>query len=104
MLYKEVIETEITYPDLDEEEKQYLRDNPKSFRVIIDKKVTEEYVVQASTQEEAEYIAKDKAESYSKPDGSEVEEVSVISSELDRCTYQDDEIEYIQEYIQKEVL
>jgi hypothetical protein len=29
----------------------------------------------------------------------EVEDVIVDSSELDRCTYQDDEIEYIQEEV-----
>ena len=100
MSYKEVTETTVTYPDLDEQEKQYLRDNPKSFRVFIDKRITEEFVVQALTPDEAEYIAKDKAESYSKPDGSEVEDVFVISAELDRCTYQEDEIEFIE----KEVL
>ena len=30
MTYKEVTETTVTYPDLDEEEKQSLRDNPKT--------------------------------------------------------------------------
>jgi len=100
MSYKEVTETETTYPDLDEEEKQDLRDNPKSWRVFVDKRVTEEFVVDAYTPDEAEDIARNKSESYSKPDGSEVEEVSVSSSELDRCTYQDDEIEFIE----KEVL
>ena len=99
MSYKETIETTVTYPDLDEEEKQYLKENPKTFRVYIDKEVTEEFVVEAYTQEEAEDIAKNKAESYSKPDGSEVEDVSVSSSELDRCTYASDEIEYIEEEI-----
>ena len=99
MAYKEVTETTVTYPDLDEQEKQYLRDNPKTFRVYITKEVTEEFVVEAYTQEEAEDIAKNKAESYSKPDGSEVEDVSVSSSELDRCTYASDEIEYIEEEI-----
>ena len=99
MAYKEVTETTVTYPDLDEQDKQDLRDNPKSFRVFIVKEVTEEFVVQAYNQEEAEDIAKNKAESYSKPDGSEVEDVSVSSSELDRCTYASDEIEYIEEEI-----
>ena len=34
MKYKEVTETVTTYPDLDEEEKQSLRDNPQTWRVI----------------------------------------------------------------------
>ena len=100
MSYKEKIETTITYPELDEEEKQYLKENPRTWRVYIDKTVTEEFVVEAYTKDEAEDIARNKSESYSKPDGSEVEDVSVSSSELDRCTYQDDEIEFIE----KEVL
>ena len=40
MAYKEVIETTITYPELDEEEKQSLRDNPKTWRVSITKTIT----------------------------------------------------------------
>ena len=99
MSYKETIETTVTYPDLDEEEKQDLRDNPKTWRVYIDKTVTEEFVVEAYTKDEAEDIAKNKSESYSKPDGSEVEDVSVNNSELDRCTYQEDEIEYLEEEV-----
>jgi len=96
MSYKEKIETTITYPELDEEEKQYLKENPKTFRVYIDKEVTEEHVVEADTQEEAEAIAKNKAENFTKPEGWEVEDVTVSSSELDKCTYTDDEIEYIE--------
>ena len=99
MSYKEKIETTITYPELDEEEKQYLKENPRSWRVYIDKTVTEEFVVEAYTKDEAEEIARDKSESYSKPDGSEVEDVSVSSSELDRCTYQEDEIEFLEEEV-----
>jgi hypothetical protein len=99
MKYKEVTETVTTYPDLDEEEKQDLRDNPKTWRVYIDKTVTEEFVVDAYTQDEAEDIAKNKSESYSKPDGSEVEDVTVSSSELDRERYQEDEIEYLEEEV-----
>ena len=99
MAYKEVTETTVTYPDLDEQEKQYLRDNPKTFRVYITKEVTEEFVVEAYTQEEAEDIAKNKAESYSKPDGSEVEDITVDCTELDRQTYQDDEREYLEEEV-----
>ena len=99
MTYKETIETTVTYPDLDEEEKQDLRDNPKTWRVYIDKTVTEEFVVDAYTQDEAEDIARNKSESYSKPDGSEVEDVSVSSSELDRNTYDDDQVEYIEEEV-----
>ena len=99
MSYKEKIETTITYPELDEEEKQYLKENPRSWRVYIDKTVTEEFVVEAYTKDEAEDIARNKSESYSKPDGSEVEDVSVSSSELDRCTYQEDEIEFLEEEV-----
>ena len=99
MKYKEVTETVTTYPDLDEEEKQSLRDNPRTWRVYIDKTVTEEHVVEAYTKEEAEDIAKNKAESFTRPEGWEVEDVSVSSSELDRCTYADDEIEYIEEEV-----
>ena len=97
MSYKEKIETTITYPELDEEEKQYLKENPRSWRVYIDKTVTEEFVVEAYTKDEAEEIARDKSESYSKPDGSEVEDVSIRDSELDRCTYIEEEIEYLEE-------
>ena len=99
MSYKEKIETTITYPELDEEEKQYLKENPRTWRVYIDKTVTEEFVVEAYTKDEAEEIARNKSESYSKPDGSEVEDVSVNNSELDRCTYQEDEIEYLEEEV-----
>ena len=99
MPYKEVTETVTTYPDLDEEEKQDLRDNPRTWRVYIDKTVTEEFVVEAYTKDEAEDIARNKSESYSKPDGSEVEDVSVSSSELNRNTYDDDQIEYLEEEV-----
>ena len=99
MPYKEVTETETTYPDLDEEEKQYLKDNPRTWRVFIDKRVTEEFVVDAYTPDEAEDIARNKSESYSKPDGSELDDVTVDKSELDRCTYQEDEIEYLEEEV-----
>ena len=97
MSYKEEIETTVTYPDLDEQEKQYLRDNPRTWRVYIDKTVTEEFVVEAYTKDEAEDIARNKAESYSTPDGSEIEDISVSDSELDRCTYVEEEIEYLEE-------
>ena len=99
MSYKEKIETTITYPELEEEDKQYLRDNPRTWRVYIDKTVTEEFVVEAYTKDEAEEIAINKSSSYTKPDGSEVEDVSVHNSELDRCTYQEDEIEYLEEEV-----
>jgi len=99
MAYKEVIETTTTYPELDEEEKQYLKENPRTWRVYIDKTVTEEFVVEAYTKDEAEDIARNKSESYSKPDGSEIEDVSVSSSELNRNTYDDDQIEYLEEEV-----
>ena len=82
---------------LTKEEKQKLRDNPRTWRVYIDKTVTEEFIVDAYTQDEAEDIARNKSESYSKPDGSEVEDVSIRDSELDRCTYIEEEIEYLEE-------
>ena len=81
---------------LTKKEKQKLRDNPRTWRVYIDKTVTEEFVVEAYTKDEAEDIARNKSESYSKPDGSEVEDVSVSSSELNRYTYDDDQIEYLE--------
>ena len=84
---------------LTKEEKQKLKENPRTWRVYIDKTVTEEFVVEAYTKDEAEDIARNKSESYSKPDGSEVEDVSVNNSELDRCTYQEDEIEYLEEEV-----
>ena len=99
MPYKEVTETVTTYPDLDEQEKQDLRDKPKSWRVFVTKTITEEFLVDAYCQDEAEHFGKDKSENHTQPDGSEVEDVTVISSELDRCTYQDDEIEYIEEEV-----
>ena len=99
MSYKETIETTVTYPDLDEEEKQSLRDNPHTWRVFVTKTITEEFLVDAYCQDEAEHFGKDKSENHTQPDGSEVEDVTVSSSELDRCTYQDDEIEYIEEEV-----
>ncbi len=84
---------------LTKEEKQKLRDNPRTWRVYIDKTITEEFVVDAYTQDEAEDIARNKSESYSKPDGSEVEDVSIKDSELDRCTYVEEEIEYLEEEV-----
>ena len=84
---------------LTKEDKQKLRDNPRTWRVYIDKTVTEEFVVEAYTKDEAEEIARNKSESYSKPDGSEVEDVIVSSSELNRNTYDDDQIEYLEEEV-----
>ena len=84
---------------LTKEEKQKLRDNPRTWRVYIDKTVTEEFIVDAYTQDEAKDIARNKSESYSKPDGSEVEDVSIRDSELDRCTYVEEEIEYLEEEV-----
>ena len=81
------------------EEKEKLRDNPRTWKVYIDKTVTEEFIVDAYTQDEAEDIARNKAESYSTPDGSEIEDISVSDSELDRCTYVDEEVEYLEEEV-----
>ena len=99
MEYKEVTETVTTYPDLDEEEKKYLRDNPKTWRVYVTKIITEEYVVDADTQEDAEHDVMEKAENFTRPEGWEVETITVDLSELDRCTYQDDEREYLEEEV-----
>ena len=99
MPYKEVTQTVTTYPDLDEEEKQSLRDNPKTWRVFVTKTITEEFVLDADTQDDAEHYGREKAENFSDPDGSELEDITVDYAELDRCTYQDDEIEYIQEEV-----
>ena len=86
------------------EEKEYLRDNPRTYRVTIEKVITEEFVVDAYTKDEAEDIAMNKASSYSKPDGSEIEDVSVRDSELDRCTYIEEEIEYLEEGMHNEYI
>ena len=99
MTYKEVTETTVTYPDLDEEEKQSLRDNPKTWRVSITKTITEEFIVDADTQEEAEYDAIQEAENFTHPDGSELEDVTVEGSELDRGTYLQDEIDFLEEEV-----
>ena len=99
MTYKEVTETTVTYPDLDEEEKQSLRDNPKTWRVSITKTITEEFVVDADTQEEAEYDAIQKAENFTHPEGSELEDVTVEGSELDRGTYVQEEIDFLEEEV-----
>jgi len=99
MPYKEVTQTVTTYPDLDEEEKQSLRDNPKTWRVFVTKIIVEEFVVDADTQEDAEHYAMEKAENFSEPDGSELETITVDSSELDRGTYQEDEIEFLEEEV-----
>ena len=99
MSYKEVIETTITYPELDEEEKQSLRDDPKTWRVFVTKIIVEEFVIDADTKEDAEHDAMQKAENFSDPDGSELETITVDYTELDRCTYQDDEIEYLEEEV-----
>lgn len=100
MKYKEVTETVTTYPELDEEEKQSLRDNPKTWRVFVTKIIVEEFVIDdASSRDEAEYQAINKSEDSAEPDGSEIETITVDYSELDRQTYQDDEIEYIQEEV-----
>ena len=48
-MYQEKIETTVTYPALDEQEKQDLRDNPKTWRVFVTKTITEEFVVDANT-------------------------------------------------------
>ena len=99
MPYKEVTETVTTYPDLDEEEKQSLRDNPKTWRVFVTKIITEEYVIDADTQEDAEYDAMQKAENSSDPDGSEIETITVNYAELDRSSYLQDEIDFLEEEV-----
>jgi len=67
--------------------------------VYVTKIITEEYVIDADTQEDAEHYAMEKAENFSEPDGSELETITVDSSELDRQTYQDDEREYLEEEV-----
>ena len=100
MKYKEVTETITTYPELDEEEKQSLRDNPHAWRVFVTKIIVEEFVIDdASSRDEAEYQAINKSEDSVEPDGSEIETITVDYSELDRCTYQYDEIEYLEEEV-----
>ena len=99
MAYKEVTETVTTYPDLEEQDKQDLIDNPKTWRVFVTKTITEEFVVDADTQAEAEEEGLNKAENFSDPDGSELEDVVVDYAELDRGTYLQDEIDFLEEEV-----
>ncbi len=99
MSYKEVTETVTTYPDLDEEEKQALRDNPKTWRVFVTKIIVEEFVIDSDTKEDAEEEGLNKAENSSAPDGSEIEDVVVDYAELDRGTYLQDEKEFLLERV-----
>ena len=99
MTYKEVTETVTTYPDLDEQDKQDLIDNPKTWRVFVTKTITEEFVVDAYCQDEAEHFGREKAENFSDPDGSELEDVSVDYAELNRGIYLQDEIDFIEEEV-----
>ena len=91
--------TEVIEETLTEEEKQDLIDNPKTWRVFVTKTVTEEFIVDADTQEEAEEEGLHKAENFSDPDGSELEDVTIDSSELDRGTHTQDEIDFLEEEV-----
>jgi hypothetical protein len=91
--------TEIIEETLTEEEKQDLIDNPKTWRVFVTKTITEEFIVDADTQEEAEEEGLHKAENFSDPDGSELEDVTIDSSELDRGTHTQDEIDFLEEEV-----
>ena len=63
------------------------------------KTITEEFVVDAYCQDEAEHFGREKAENFSDPEGSELEDVTVDSSELDRGTYLQDEIDFLEEEV-----
>ena len=91
--------TEIIEETLTEEEKQDLIDNPKTWRVFVTKTITEEFIIDADTQEEAEEEGLHKAENFSDPDGSELEDVTIDSSELDRGTHTQDEIDFLEEEV-----
>tara|TARA_R100001163_G_C4929842_1_gene106271 strand:- start:284 stop:565 length:282 start_codon:yes stop_codon:yes gene_type:complete len=91
--------TEVIEETLTEEEKQDLIDNPKTWRVFVTKTITEEFIVDADTQEEAEEEGLHKAENFSDPDGSELEDVTIDSSELDRGTHTPDEIDFLEEEV-----
>ena len=91
--------TEVIEETLTEEEKQDLIDNPKTWRVFVTKTITEEFIVDADTQEEAEEEGLHKAENFSDPDGSELEDVTIDSSELDRGTHTQDEIDFLEEEV-----
>ena len=67
--------------------------------VVVTKTVTEEYVLEALSKDEAEYEAIQRSENGTNPDGSEVEDVTVEGSELDRCTYLQDEIDFLEEEV-----
>ena len=84
---------------LTEEEKQRLKDNPKNWKVTLTVTTTQDWNVEGMTRVEAEETARESAHSGMRPDGEEIDEVSVDNSELDRCIYVDEEIEYLEEEV-----
>ena len=86
----EVIEETLT-----EEDKQNLRDNPKNWKVTLTVTTTQDWYVEGMTREEAEETARN----VSDPDGSELEDVVVDYAELDRGTYLQDEIDFLEEEV-----
>ena len=84
---------------LTKEDKQYLRDNPKNWKVTLTVTTTQDWNVEGMTREEAEETARESAQSGMRPDGEEIDDVSVDNSELDRCIYVDEEIEYLEEEV-----
>ena len=84
---------------LTKEDKQYLRDNPKNWKVTLTVTTTQDWNVEGMTREEAEETARESAQCGMKPDGEEIDDVSVDNSDLDRCIYVDEEIEYLEEEV-----
>ena len=90
----EVIEETLT-----EEDKQNLRDNPKNWKVTLTVTTTQDWYVEGMTREEAEETARESAQSGMRPDGEEIDDVELYSSELDDSIHTPDEVEYIEEEV-----
>ena len=90
----EVIEETLT-----EEDKQNLRDNPKNWKVTFTVTTTQDWNVEGMTREEAEETARESAQSGMRPDGEEIDDVELYSSELDDSIHTPDEVEYIEEEV-----
>ena len=67
--------------------------------MFVTKIIVEEFVIDADTKEDAEYDAMQKAENSSDPDGSEIETITVNYAELDRSSYLQDEIDFLEEEV-----
>jgi|TARA_R100000030_G_scaffold34838_1_gene26009 hypothetical protein len=84
---------------LTKEEKQRLKDNPKNWKVTLTVTTTQDWNVEGMTREEAEETARESAQSGMRPDGEEIDDVELYSSELDDTLHTSDEIEYLEEEV-----